>query len=707
MLGTLHPSYLFFFTNYHCNFNYLRALMKFVYPEILWALAALAIPILVHLFNFRRFKKVAFPNVAFLKEVKQETQSKSKVKHLLILLTRMLALAAIVLAFAQPYLPLTNSEASTGDKAVSIYIDNSFSMEAENADGRLLDLAKNKALEIVDYYRPSDRFQLLTNDFEGRHQRLVNKEEITEMIEEIDISPRVVSVEEAYIRQKDVLVNSDLSSKTAYMLTDLQQNTHDFSNLNADTTIAIRLVPTISESASNLFIDSVWFATPVRTINQPEELKIRIRNSGSENLQSIPLRLSINGAQRALGAFDIESDSYTDTALFFSHAEGGIQQGILSIEDHPVVFDNSYFLSYEVAEQINILEVTRNGTNSTSIARIFQGDDFYSFESHSSGSLDYGLIPASNLIILNGLASITSGLASEIQKHLQNGGVAWLIPSNDGDVDSYNELIQSVGASPMSLGVPAETKVSEINLEHPLYQGIFESIPSNIDLPVINYYYPSQRASRSGEVQLLGLQNGASLLSEYKKEEGRLFVQFASLDPAQTNLTQHAVFVATAIRIAEFSQTSSQIAYTIGEDNMVSMRNLPEPGESAYHITSSVSGLDFLPSHRRVGGNTEIFLHNQLTEAGNLNLELNNESLGSLAFNFSRKESDTRSYGTEEIKELLSQAGLNNAALIDSSLESIGKYVGELDEGKKLWHGLIIFALICLALEILLIKFWK
>lgn len=197
------------------------------------------------------------------------------------------------------------------------------------------------------------------------------------------------------------------------------------------------------------------------------------------------------------------------------------------------------------------------------------------------------------------------------------------------------------------------------------------------------------------------------MLSEYKKEEGRLFVQFASLDPAQTNLTQHAVFVATAIRIAEFSQTSSQIAYTIGEDNMVSMRNLPEPGESAYHITSSVSGLDFLPSHRRVGGNTEIFLHNQLTEAGNLNLELNNESLGSLAFNFSRKESDTRSYGTEEIKELLSQAGLNNAALIDSSLESIGKYVGELDEGKKLWHGLIIFALICLALEILLIKFWK
>jgi hypothetical protein len=112
--------------------------MKFVFPEILWALFALIIPIIVHLFNFRKFRKVIFPNVAFLKEVKQETQSKSRIKHWLILATRLLALAAIIFAFAQPYLPLKGSTASVGDKVVSIYIDNSFSMEAENQRIRLL-----------------------------------------------------------------------------------------------------------------------------------------------------------------------------------------------------------------------------------------------------------------------------------------------------------------------------------------------------------------------------------------------------------------------------------------------------------------------------------------------------------------------------------------------------------------------------------------
>ncbi len=141
--------------------------MKFVHPEILWGLLALSIPIIVHLFNFRKFKRVLFPNIEFLREIKQETHNKSKLKHLLILAARCLAIAAIVFAFAQPFIPLQGSTAKPGGAAVSIYMDNSFSMEGQGKDGRLLDLAKNKALEIVNSFSPTDKFQLLTADFEG------------------------------------------------------------------------------------------------------------------------------------------------------------------------------------------------------------------------------------------------------------------------------------------------------------------------------------------------------------------------------------------------------------------------------------------------------------------------------------------------------------------------------------------------------------
>ena len=112
--------------------------MKFLYPQFLYALALVAIPIIIHLFNFRKFRTVYFSNVQFLKSVKEKTKSQSQLKHLLILLSRILAITALVLAFAQPYIPVDDSSQQAKKHAISIYIDNSFSMDAENEQGRLL-----------------------------------------------------------------------------------------------------------------------------------------------------------------------------------------------------------------------------------------------------------------------------------------------------------------------------------------------------------------------------------------------------------------------------------------------------------------------------------------------------------------------------------------------------------------------------------------
>ncbi|MFM1931110.1 MAG: hypothetical protein RL226_413, partial [Bacteroidota bacterium] len=161
--------------------------MKFAHPEILWALLALAIPVIVHLFNFRKFKRIPFTNVAFLREVQQETKAKARLKHLLILAARMLAVAALVIAFAQPFIPL-GDETSGGTRTVSVYIDNSFSMEADGKEGSLLEVARTKAAEVVSAYQATDRFQLLTNDFEGRHQRLHSQEDVLTMIAEVQPS---------------------------------------------------------------------------------------------------------------------------------------------------------------------------------------------------------------------------------------------------------------------------------------------------------------------------------------------------------------------------------------------------------------------------------------------------------------------------------------------------------------------------------------
>ena len=179
--------------------------ISFVYPTFLFALAALLIPIIIHLFYFRRFKKVYFTNVKFLKELKEERASRNRLKHFLVLLSRMLALAFLVFAFAQPYIPQTEAEIVRGTKAASVFIDNSFSMNALSNDVSLFEKAKRKAREIVEAYGPEDRFQIITNDFEGKHQRLLDKDEFIGYLDEIEISPNVQNLNEVFSRQKQAL----------------------------------------------------------------------------------------------------------------------------------------------------------------------------------------------------------------------------------------------------------------------------------------------------------------------------------------------------------------------------------------------------------------------------------------------------------------------------------------------------------------------
>jgi hypothetical protein len=136
----------------------------------------------------------------------------------------MLAITFLVLAFAQPFIPSEQSANKATKKAVSIYIDNSFSMEAVNNDEQLLNIAKRKAEEIVNGYTIDDQFQLLTNDMEAKHQRLVSKEEMLQMITQVQRTPEVRSLSEIVKRQRDIL-NRDKaqSQKNIYAISDFQK----------------------------------------------------------------------------------------------------------------------------------------------------------------------------------------------------------------------------------------------------------------------------------------------------------------------------------------------------------------------------------------------------------------------------------------------------------------------------------------------------
>jgi hypothetical protein len=695
--------------------------MRFVNPAFLFALSAISIPVIIHLFNFRKFKTVYFTNVRFLKEIKEETQAKSELKHLLILFVRILAIACLVLAFAQPYLPYHNQQASKGAKVLSVYLDNSFSMDAENKSGELLDEAKKDARELAAAYKASDRFQLLTNDFEGRQQRLLSRDEFLERIEEIKFSPSARKLSKVFARQKDILNNTGggPGSRQAFIISDFQKSTSDIDQIKNDTGIAVRLIPVEAQERKNLYIDSCWFETPVRKLNQAQALHVRLRNVSAQDYSNVPMKLFINGQQKTPSSFSIAANSKTDTVIFFTLRESGWQQGRVEITDSPITFDDTYYFSFEITRSISVLCIgPASGikvSTAPPLSSLFEKDSAFTYTNVSETAIDYSSISRNQLIILNGLENISSGLSQELNRFVHNGGSLLVFPSRKIDPASYDSFLNTMQVNTFGTIDTADTKVDKLNFEHELYrEGVFDPKKGSrmgantlLDLPLIYEHYRISRHSHSTEELLMSLRNGDPYLAKYSFGSGSVYLCSASLETQASNFTKHALFVPTLLQIAFFSRQQNKLCYTIGNDESIEIGGSLSSPDQVFHILSENQTFDIIPEHRYADSKTIIYERSQLKQSGNYRLISGKAMLAGLSFNYNRAESDISTEKPEELKSLLDKNGFSNFSLIEHGKQSLTTLLAEADLGKKLWKEFILLALLFLAAEVALIRFLK
>jgi hypothetical protein len=151
--------------------------------------------------------------VRFLAEISQQTRARKKVQHWLVLLARLLALACLVLAFAQPYLPSKSGAVQAGQRAVSLFLDDSFSMDGRNAQGRLLDQARKGAQDAVMAYSATDRFQVLTGQFGGKEQILLGRDEALDASAQAEVGPYSRLLSKVLLRQREALASSEARTK--------------------------------------------------------------------------------------------------------------------------------------------------------------------------------------------------------------------------------------------------------------------------------------------------------------------------------------------------------------------------------------------------------------------------------------------------------------------------------------------------------------
>ncbi len=675
--------------------------MQLLYPAFLLALAALAIPIIIHLFHFRRFKKVYFTNVRFLREVKEETSNRSRLRNLLVLLMRLLALAFLVLAFAQPFIS-QDEDIQQGEKYVSIFIDNSYSMDALSSDLSLLDKARQRAREVVDAFGEEDRFQILTMDFEGRHQRLVSKDEAYELIDEVNRTPAVRTVSEILARQKQVLDPTQNGQATAYLISDFQQNITDIETYQ-DTTVDLSLVPLKAVQERNVSIDSAWFDAPVQMLNQTNPLVVRVRNYSDEAAENIRLSLNYEGQSKPVGTLSVPARSAVQDTVNITIQQTGFQEARLQITDFPVQFDDTYYLSFEVSERIQVLAIQEDQPNRFLDAALGSVPSFELLNQRSQ-NLDYSSFPQHQLIIMNDLRTVSTGLSSELQQYVRNGGNLLVFPASDAEVMTYKDFLASMNANEIINFDTTARQVSQINTEEFIFSDIFESRQQSLKLPATTANFQTTSYDGRPEEVLLTYRDGSSFLSKYTYGDGKVYLCTAPLTDSYNDLVRNGeIFVPMLIKMAISSADDTRIAYTIGADEVLESNHQVNSTEIVYKLSGE--GGEFIPQQRILANKVLLNTNNQIESAGFYDLYLEEGTiLDKFAFNFDRSESDLRYVTADELTNRFGEGVSILQAADDAVLTA---RISQETQGIPLWRWCIILALCFLALEVLILRFWR
>ncbi|MBB6497998.1 BatA domain-containing protein [Pedobacter cryoconitis] len=671
--------------------------MNFLYPGFLFSLLAVAIPILIHLFNFRKFKTVYFSNVKFLKTVTAEHASQEKLRNLLILCCRILAIVFLVLAFAQPYWSSGITGSIENARLVNIYIDNSYSMEAVNKEGSLLDEAKRRAKELAKQFGLNDKFQLTTNDFEGKDQRPVSREELFNLIDEVKVSPAQKSLQQVLNRQN--LTDAGKRNRYNYILSDFQQQFVGKGAVSIAADAVLNLVRLNANTIPNIAVDSIWALSPVHKPGGQEKFVVQLRNYSAEKRTGIPLKLVVNNQQRALATLDIPAEKSVRDTVTFSGLSAGWQKGLVSIKDFPVTFDDELKFAFKVSSGLSVLQIS-GGTQEKYISALFGADPYFRLRTMPESNILYADFHNYNLIILSGLKNPSSGLAQELKTYLKNGGTVVVFPDPGVSATIYSSFLTGIDLPKITALGKDTVSVSYIDLKNNIFNDVFEEIPSKLDLPKVNHYFVYENQTRSNREDLMKLPGGQSFFSRYRLGKGKVYLSAASLNSNEGNLSQHPVFVPLMYKIALTSVPDQPLYYTIGSSNYLSAATVTVNPNQSLRLVSGKQ--EVIPEIRQVPGQTLLYVADQIKTSGIFELHKADSLIGSYAFNESRAESDLH-YADD--KTLQSVFGRKKVNMMNASGDLLAK--GVENNRTELWKLCLVLCAVFLAIEALLIRFFN
>lgn len=591
--------------------------MSFFNPILLWGLGAAAIPILIHLYNRRRFRTVAWAAMEFLVSSSKLTSKRLKLLQLLLLLTRMGIVSLLVMGVARPYLtggflggPLGKSTSS----AVLI-LDNSYSMGLREGNQTVFEAAKKTAAELVSSFRRGDSITLILM---AERPRVVTEgnpspERVTKMIETSELTDEKTDVLASLRKGLEILEGEKNTQKELFLITDCQQNAWSVENVagwdsvdkliqDAELKPRIYLLDVSARPGENIVLSSARLpaypcgvgkryiveATAVTTAEKPEGRPV------------FTLCLDKEGNEVARTEGSEFKDGISTGRLVFLVDSPGLHWGKVSIQADCLDPDNTRYFIVKAKESLPVLCVDGVGSLDefeSGIAYLIYAmapekgleglDDIANILSPKVVNLEQFWeeeLPRYEIIVLSNVAVLSGRMHQALRDFVAQGGALMIFLGDKVDPLEYSERFASSANSflPCGFGAPQGTvpqggekeaagdsvRISEVDFGHAAMAAFRDAAGGDLTTAKFYRYFPTKPDTADPDVQVLArFSDGSPYLVEKKLGRGKTILFTSSCDVKWSNMPLKPVFLPLVHRIAYYlvSGADERFNLTVGE----------------------------------------------------------------------------------------------------------------------------------------------
>lgn len=666
--------------------------IQFLYPTFLYGLFFLAVPVLLHLFSFKKYKKVYFSNFNFLESLQQQKKNSSRLKNILLLLLRLLAITALVIAFANPYIATRPAAVQNTQTPVLIYLDNSFSMTNSGTKGNLFEEAKKHVYDIVNAYPAGTTFMLLTN--EQTETNPLTKDQVFNRLSILKTTPATKKLSQIYQEARACVQNH---AATLFILSDFQKANCDFQQIPADLPAASVLLVLKPENSSNLYIKDVSFEEAFHKKNQTDKIRITVANVSDKEFNNIPLTLTINGKKKSIQKINIPAQGEQVAEINYLNTEDGFYKGIVEVADFPVVFDNQFYFSYGIHGKAHILYLTQEEVNPC-FEKLFSDTSVFHFTHTPVQQTANVNLNRYQLVILDGLKNSSSGFESALEEYLIHGGNLFFLPDNPLSCENYNRFLGKVHA-PVFGTADSSAVISHIETQASLFRDVFEQPDEHVVLPSARQFF-SLSLTPYAE-RLLSDKQGNTLLAAQTFGKGSLYLSAFSFAPENSDMVYHPLFVPLMVNMAWNLHTNLNTSYFLGTNQTVNVNPYIHLENSRLRICNEDKTFEFIPEIRKnFSGDLVLVNTSVIPNAGLYELWEGDKLADVLAWNYNRQESEMEFCSEEELQQHFPQAHIENikTSRLDRNSDLIREIVLE-DNNRYLAPWLLAAAILLLLLE--------